>query len=106
MLQAIEIADYTQGWAVAVYLQFLANKRTGEFKNYGAASLLMENQVWDILNEEEKEILLSFTKFEVISVKLAVFMTQNRIQADEIRLFLEITALALLGQLPEVGSGG
>ncbi len=89
MLQAIEIADYTQGWAVAVYLQFLANKRTGEFKNYGAASLLMENQVWDILNEEEKEILLSFTKFEVISVKLAVFMTQNRIQADEIRLFLD-----------------
>ena len=89
MHQAIEIANYTQGWAVAVYLQFLANKRTGEFKNFGAAILLMENQVWDRLNEDEKDILLSFSKFDVISLKLAVFMTRNRLQVDEIRTFLE-----------------
>ncbi|MDD3661158.1 MAG: hypothetical protein PHT89_10610, partial [Lachnospiraceae bacterium] len=87
--EAVSIAEYTQGWAVAVYLQMLSYKKTGRVQNYGAAALLMENQVWDRLNETEREILLLFAGFRQITLKLALFMTENITTLDEMRTLFE-----------------
>ncbi len=87
--EAVSIAEYTQGWAVAVYLQMLSYKKTGRVQNYGAAALLMENQVWDRLNETEREILLLFAGFRQVTLKLALFMTENITTLDEMRTLFE-----------------
>jgi len=83
--EAITIAEYTQGWAVAVYLQMLSYKKTGKIHYYGAAVLLMENQVWNRLSDRERDLLLLFAGFYQVPMKLVLLMSERVSTIEEIR---------------------
>lgn len=68
---AEEVARYTEGWIIAVYLQLRAFKETGKLSNTVGILTLMERLVWDRLTEEQKTFLLYLSPFEMVSVRQA-----------------------------------
>jgi LuxR family maltose regulon positive regulatory protein len=65
------IARYTEGWIIAVYLQLCAFRETGTLSGATGILALMENLVWDVLNEAQQAFLLRLSPFEMVTVQQA-----------------------------------
>lgn len=72
--EAQRVADYTEGWIIAVYLQLRAFLEKGAFSGTPGILTLMEHLVWDRLNEEQQNFLLRLSPFEMITIPQACFL--------------------------------
>jgi LuxR family maltose regulon positive regulatory protein len=68
---AQEVARYTEGWIIAVYLQLRSFLETGRLSDKVGILALMEHLVWDALTEEQKTFLLYLSPFETVTVQQA-----------------------------------
>ena len=68
--EAKSVVRYTEGWAIAVYLQLKAFQETGTFSDTAILSL-MEHLVWERLTEEQKVFLLWLSPFETVTMQQA-----------------------------------
>jgi LuxR family maltose regulon positive regulatory protein len=68
---AQEVARYTDGWIIAIYLQLRAFKEKGKLFDTVGILTLMEHLVWDGLSEEKKTFLLYLSPFEIITLQQA-----------------------------------
>lgn len=70
--EAGKIAQYTEGWIIAVYLQLQTYRDTGAF-SAGVPGILslMEHLVWDKLDEKQQTFLLYLSPFETITIQEA-----------------------------------
>lgn len=68
---AQELARYTEGWIIAVYLQFCVFRETGSISDTTGIVALMEHLVWDALTNEQQVFLLRLSPFEVVTVPQA-----------------------------------
>ncbi|SMC65381.1 LuxR family transcriptional regulator, maltose regulon positive regulatory protein [Papillibacter cinnamivorans DSM 12816] len=68
---AKSLAQYTEGWIIAVFLQFCTFRETGTLSDTSGIMMLMEQIVWDVLTEEQKTFLLLVSAFDVINVPRA-----------------------------------
>ncbi len=65
---AEKVAFYTGGWIIAVYLQLRAYRYEGSFADTRDIMTLMENLVWENLNEKQQEFFLCLSPFEELTV--------------------------------------
>jgi len=73
--EAKELARYTEGWIIAVYLQFHVFRETGSISDATGILVLMEHLVWDTLTNEQQVFLLRLSPFEVVTVPQACALT-------------------------------
>ncbi len=59
---------YTDGWAIAVYLQYCAYRETGGLSE-AAILPLMERLIWDRLTPQQQDLYLRISPFEAITVR-------------------------------------
>jgi LuxR family maltose regulon positive regulatory protein len=71
---AQDVARYTEGWIIAVYLQLRAFQETGTFSDTSGILALMEHLVWDTLTEEQQIFLLYLSPFETVTVQQATYL--------------------------------
>lgn len=71
---AQDVARYTEGWIIAVYLQLRAFQETGTFSDTSGILALMEHLVWDRLTEEQQVFLLHLSPFETVTVQQASYL--------------------------------
>ncbi len=71
--EAKHIAEYTEGWIIAVYLQLCAVRDTGAFSDTDILAL-MERLVWEPLTAEQQVFLMRLSPFETFSVHQACFL--------------------------------
>lgn len=69
--EAQRVADYTEGWIIAVYLQLRAFLESGAFSGTPGILSLMEHLIWDGLNEAQQTFLLHLSPFEMVTVPQA-----------------------------------
>ena len=74
MEDAETVARYTEGWIIAVYLQFCAFRDTGAFSDTAILSLV-EHLVWDALTNEQQTFLLRLSLFETFTIHQACALT-------------------------------
>lgn len=72
---AQRLARYTEGWIIAVYLQFCIFRETGSISDTTGIMSLMEHLVWDTLTSEQQVFLLRLSPFEVVTVPQACALT-------------------------------
>jgi len=65
--EARGVANYTEGWIIAVYLQLCAFRETGRLYDSPGIIALMEHLVWNTLTDEQKTFLLVLSPFDVIT---------------------------------------
>lgn len=70
-----EVARYTEGWIIAVYLQLCAYKETGTFSDKPGILSLMEHLAWVHLTQEQKTFLLRMSPFEIFTMQQACNLT-------------------------------
>ncbi len=68
---AKEIAGYTEGWIIAVYLQLCAYRETGSLSDLSGIYTLIERLVWNTLTDEQQGFLLRLSPFEAVTVRQA-----------------------------------
>lgn len=66
---AQDVARYTEGWIIAVYLQLRAFRETGKLSDTVGILVLMESLVWDKLTEEQKTFLLYLSPFAMVTIQ-------------------------------------
>jgi len=71
---AQDVARYTEGWIIAVYLRLRAFQETGTFADTSGILALMEHLVWDTLTEEQQIFLLYLSPFETVTVQQATYL--------------------------------
>lgn len=69
--EAQDIANYTEGWIIAVYLQLRSFRETGKLLDKVGILALMEHLVWDVLTEQQKTFLLYLSPFETVTIQQA-----------------------------------
>ena len=69
--KARDVACYTEGWIIAVYLQLCSFRETGKPSDMVGILALMEHLVWDVMTEEQKAFLLYLSPFETVTVQQA-----------------------------------
>ena len=69
-----QIARYTEGWIIAVYLQLCAYRITGSFFDTSGIYALMERLIWDTLTEAQRTFLLCLSPFETVTVPQACML--------------------------------
>lgn len=67
--EAQRIEGYTEGWIIAVNLQFRAFGENGTFIEKPGIMSLMEHSVWDKLTEVQQTFLLRLSPFETITTQ-------------------------------------
>lgn len=75
--EAKSIAEYTEGWIIALYLQLCAIKDTGKLYDRAGIMALMEQLYWNKLTEEQRIFLLRLSPFEAITIEQACAVTEN-----------------------------
>ncbi len=66
--QLRQVLSYTEGWAIAVYMQLRAYWESGAFSD-AAILLLMEHLVWDKLTAQQQQFLLYLSPFDALNVR-------------------------------------
>lgn len=64
------IAHFTEGWIIAVYLQMIVYRETGEFSSC-AIIPLMDHLIWGRLTEGQQTFLLYLSPFETVTLRQA-----------------------------------
>ena len=83
-VQLEEVAEITEGWVMALYLQMLSLIESGKFETGGMESL-MRNALWDKLPRKEKDFLLSISIFPRFSLsQAAVLSGMSRTEAEKL----------------------
>lgn len=72
---AQELARYTEGWIIAVYLQLCAFRENRSISDTTGILVLMEHLVWDTLTNEQQIFLLRLSPFEMVTVQQACVLT-------------------------------
>lgn len=67
--EAKSVADYTEGWIIAVYLQLRSFREKGAFSDTRDILDLMEHLVWRKLTPEQQKIFLRLSPFETATVR-------------------------------------
>lgn len=73
--EAKELARYTEGWIIAVYLQLCAFRETRSISDTTGIVVLMEHLVWGTLTNEQQVFLLRLSPFETVTVQQACALT-------------------------------
>lgn len=66
-----KVADYTEGWIIAVYLQLRAFRESGSFSGTPGILALIEHLVWNDLKEDQQTFLLHLSPFEMVTIPQA-----------------------------------
>lgn len=66
-----EIARYSEGWIIAVYLQLCVYRETGSLPDTSGIYVLMERLVWNTLTKEQQAFLLVLSPFKTVTVPQA-----------------------------------
>ncbi|MCL2066598.1 MAG: LuxR C-terminal-related transcriptional regulator [Treponema sp.] len=67
-VQAQKVFDFTNGWAIAVYLQLGIFQETGAFSDTAVLDL-MERLIWDKLTEKQQDFFLIISPFETVTAR-------------------------------------
>jgi LuxR family maltose regulon positive regulatory protein len=65
------VANYTEGWIIAVYLQLCAFREKGKLSDTVGILALMDALVWTTLTEKQKTFLLYLSPFEIVTIHQA-----------------------------------
>lgn len=66
---AKDVAAFTGGWIIAVYLQLRSYRERGAFSGTRDIMALMEHLVWGKLTQEQQDFLLCLSPFETATVQ-------------------------------------
>lgn len=72
--EAQTVAQYTEGWIIAVYLQLRAFLETGAFSD-SAIIPLMEHLVWKAMTKEQQVFLMRCSPFDSVTLQQACTLT-------------------------------
>ena len=83
------VCRYTEGWVAAVLLQIMNYKATGSLHQTADIEAIIENTVWNRLDNEAKEFLLSLSVFNSFSLHQAIYMSGKETLSEEQLYFLK-----------------
>lgn len=83
------LAQYTEGWMSALYLQMLSYATTNTFEPTVSVDNLVYKAIWNNLNRKEQDFLISMSVFNDFTVRQATFISENIISEEEIYSLIE-----------------
>lgn len=79
----------TEGWIAAIRLQMISIMETGSFTPAAGVEQLVENAIWNNLDHEEKDFLLSVSVLDSFTARQAAIMLNQDIIPNKIQEFLK-----------------
>lgn len=69
--------EYSEGWIAPLYLQLLHFSKTGYFEKNVPINTMIEKAVLDLIDENQKKILVSLSLFDHFTEEQVAFITQK-----------------------------
>ncbi len=96
-MKSIRLTEYeaetvfmrTKGWVAAIHLQMISFMKTGSLILDADIEHLVEHAIWDRLDSEEKELLLSVSVLDSFTIRQAIVMMNKKILPNKIRKLLK-----------------
>ena len=79
----------TEGWVAAIRLQMTSFMETGSFTLSADIDQLVDNVIWNRLDREEKEFLLSISVLDKFTIRQAIIMVNKASLPNKIYEFLK-----------------
>ncbi len=74
--------DHSEGWLSALYLQLINYENTKTFEHSADGDILVSKAIWDKLDSNEQDFLISMSVFPEFTARQAAVMSKDYISAE------------------------